>query len=111
MNHHDRNRYQDDPAYRGGYTMGRRSDIMGAFSDAVRDNPMSAALIGMGALWLFMGGNRMSILGGNGRTSLVGSVAHGAGDVAQGTAHAASQMGSSVASTVSSTVGGIAETV
>jgi len=111
MNHHDRNRYQDDPAYRGGYTMGRRSDIMGAFSDAVRDNPMSAALIGMGALWLFMGGNRMSLLGGNGRTSLVGSVAHGAGDVAQGTAHAASQMGSSVASTVSSTVSGIAETV
>jgi len=30
-------------------------------SDEIRDNPVPAALVGMGLLWLFMGGNRTTI--------------------------------------------------
>ncbi len=99
------------------YDAGSRNDMVGALTDAVRENPVSAALIGMGALWLFMGGGSMPLFGGRGRTSLAGSVAsgagsvaHGASDMVRGTAHAIGQMGSSVASGVSSTVGGLAET-
>ncbi|MGF7161585.1 hypothetical protein FHS85_003226 [Rhodoligotrophos appendicifer] len=32
---------------------------------AVRDNPVSAALIAMGAVWLFAGGSKVSLLGGS----------------------------------------------
>ena len=95
-----------------------RGDMMSAFTDAVRDNPIPAALIGMGALWLFAGGGNTSLFGGRGRASLVGNVAHGAGslahgagDLAQGAAHSVGRMGSSLASGVSSAVGGFAETV
>lgn len=96
----------------------RRDDMMSALGDAVRENPVPAALIGMGALWLFMGGANMSLFGGGGRASLMGSMAHGAADMAhdaRGMARTAAQsvsrMGSSLASGVSSTVGGLAETV
>jgi hypothetical protein len=95
-----------------------RNDMMTALTDAVRENPVSAALIGMGALWLFAGGGNVPLFGGRGRQSLAGavaqgagSVAHGASDMAQSAAHAASRMGQSVASGVSSAVGGFAETV
>lgn len=96
----------------------QRGDLMTSFTEAVRENPIPAALIGMGALWLFAGGGNTSLLGGRGRSSLLGSVAHGvgnvaqgAGDLAQGAAHSVGRMGSSVASGVSSTVGGFAEAV
>lgn len=79
--------------------------------DAARENPMAAALIGMGVLWLFTGGNRVSLLGGDGRTSLVGTVAHGTGSVAKGAAHAAGRAGEAVSSTVSSAVSGVADSV
>lgn len=36
-------------------TSGRTSDFVHDLGDAVRKNPLSAALIGMGALWLFTG--------------------------------------------------------
>ena len=92
---------------RAPYAGRRQGDIIGAFTDAVRDNPLPAALIGMGALWLFMGGNKVSLLGGHHRTSLLGAVAHGAGDVAQGATHMAGRMGSAVASGVSSTASSV----
>ena len=104
------------PAMRGPGSS--RNDFMWSLTDAVRENPVPAALIGMGAMWLFMGGGNMSLFGGRDRTSLfgtvahgAGSVAHGAGDMAQSAAHAVGRMGSSVASGVSSTVGGFAEQV
>lgn len=104
------------PAMRG--PRASRNDMMSAFTDAIRDNPVPAALIGMGALWLFTGGGNMTLFGGRGRSSLVGTVAHGAenvahgaGDMAQGAAHSMSRMGQSIASGVSSTVGGFAEAV
>jgi hypothetical protein len=104
------------PAMRGPQASG--NDLVSSITDAARDNPLSAALIGMGALWLFTGGSNMSLLGGRGRKSILGaaahgaeSVAHGAGSIAQDAAHAVGRMGSSVASGVSSTVGGIAGSV
>lgn len=110
MNHLDKRFSGSRPLNRG--------DILGVVTDAVRDNPMSAALIGMGALWLFMGGSNKSLLGGNGRSSILSSVADGAGTVAHGAAGAASRMGSnvasmgsSIASTVSSTASGVASSV
>lgn len=97
------NRFEGGP----GRAPPRRGDIIGAFTDAVRDNPVSAALIGMGALWLFTGGNRVSLLGGHDRTSILGTVAHGAGSVAHGATRAAGRMGGAVASTVTSTASSV----
>lgn len=98
--------------------MAGRGDLVSSFTTAVRDNPVSAALIGLGALWLFTGGGNVSLFGGRGRTSLVGTMAHGAGsvahgasDVAHGAAHAMGRMGSSIASGMSSTASGFAEAV
>ena len=39
-------------------------DFLSRLGQAARDNPASAALIAMGATWLFAGGGRVSILGG-----------------------------------------------
>lgn len=91
-------RYSSDHRHSGQ----RRGDFISTLTDAVRDNPMSAALIGVGVLWLYMGGNRTSLAGGHGRTSLIGAVAHGASEVGHGAAHAAERMGSAVSSGVSS---------
>jgi hypothetical protein len=114
MNHHQRRRFEDRGA--GGYGTPasgrlRNNDIVGSLTDAVRDNPAAAALIGMGVVWLFMGGNRVSLLGNDGRTSALGAVAHGAGEVAQGASHMASRMGGAVASTVSSAASSVSEGV
>jgi hypothetical protein len=47
-------------------------------NDAVRENPVSAALVGMGLLWLFFGGSKVSAFGAN--VGAVGSAARaGAG--------------------------------
>lgn len=109
MNHHQRRRFDG---------MGRpvsgglhRNDVVGSLTDAVRDNPAAAAIIGMGVVWLFMGGNRVSLLGSNGRTSALGAVAHGAGQAAHGAGHMASRMGGAVASTVSSAASSVSEGV
>ena len=40
-----------------------RRDFAANLGEAVRDNPVSAALIAMGAVWLFVGGSRVTILG------------------------------------------------
>lgn len=88
-------------------TAPRRNDITTAFTDAVRENPVPAALIGMGALWLFMGGGSMTLFGGHGRSSVIGTAAHGVGSAAQGAAHMAERVGHAAAETASS----IGETV
>ena len=41
-----------------------RRDFASRLGEAARDNPLSAALIAMGTVWLFAGGGRVSILGG-----------------------------------------------
>jgi hypothetical protein len=35
-------------------------DFLGGLQDAVRENPVSAALVGMGVLWMFTGGAKLS---------------------------------------------------
>ncbi len=40
-----------------------RRDFVGSIGMAARENPVSAALIAMGAVWLFAGGSKVSILG------------------------------------------------
>ena len=119
MNHHDRFR-SPGSHYQGGgaeHSPGRR-DILGAVADAARENPLSASLIGIGALWLFMGGSNMSLLGGRGRTSIMSAATHGAGSVAAGAAHVvtgathgAARAASTVSSGVSSAASGFSESV
>jgi hypothetical protein len=89
-------------------------DFVDALQDAVRDNPVSAALIGMGVLWMFMGGSNTSLFGGDGRKSIFRSVGQGAHDVGGVVSDAATRVGSSVgrvvdgaAETVSHVAGGI----
>ena len=36
--------------------------FLAAMQDAVRENPVPAALIGMGVVWMFMGGGNVSLL-------------------------------------------------
>jgi hypothetical protein len=40
-----------------------KQDFGTSLTNAVRDNPTSAALIGMGAAWLFFGGSKISLFG------------------------------------------------
>ncbi|TGN61587.1 hypothetical protein E4L95_09820 [Paracoccus liaowanqingii] len=42
---------------------GPKRDFVGSLGIAARDNPAAAALIAMGAVWLFAGGGQVSILG------------------------------------------------
>ena len=52
------------------------SDFIGELSEAIRQNPVPAALIGVGIAWLFMGG-RHTVLGGASRSAFRG-LGHGA---------------------------------
>jgi hypothetical protein len=52
-------RQPDDPETTSGGGIG----FVREFEDAVRENPIPAALIGMGLLWMFMGGNRTLLFG------------------------------------------------
>jgi hypothetical protein len=53
-------------------TAGGGRDFLDNLTQAVQDNPISAALIGMGTLWLLAGGSRTSLLGKGGK-SIFGS--------------------------------------
>jgi len=100
-------RMPDDPGIRrpGG-------DFMTQLTDAVKENPVPAALIGMGVVWMFLGGRTTtSILGGG--TRMVGQGARYAGEAAY---DAAAGVGSAVAGgaqyatrTVGSAVSGAAD--
>jgi hypothetical protein len=67
-----------------------------ALKDSVRENPISAALIGMGVLWMFMGGSNTSLFGGGGRKSVFRTAAQGADQMADTVRGTASSIGSSV---------------
>jgi hypothetical protein len=45
-------------------------DFVSSLQQAVVENPISAALIGMGVLWLFVGGGNTTLFGGGGRKSI-----------------------------------------
>jgi hypothetical protein len=59
------------------YRYSSRGDFIDELNGAIRENPVPAALIGAGLLWMFMGGARNTILGGASR-SLFSGLAHGA---------------------------------
>ena len=63
-------------------------DFMSTLTTAVQENPVPAALIAIGAFWLFMGGNRVSVFGGE-RQGLLSRGAHLAGSAIQSGAHLA----------------------
>ena len=56
-----------------GHTSDRR-DFIDELNEAIRQNPVPAALIGAGLLWMFMGGAKNTVLGGASR-SLFGGLA------------------------------------
>jgi len=84
-----RDAYNRPPERSGG-------DFLSSLTDAVQRNPVPAAMIGMGALWLFMGGSRVSLFGGLSRgVHLAGSAAGSAYDAASWTAGSAYDAASS----------------
>ena len=87
-------------------------DFFNSLQDAVRENPISAALIGMGMLWMFMGGSNTSLFGGGGRKSIFRGVGQGAEEVGSVGRDTAARIGSSLghaAETVSHVAGGVRE--
>ena len=89
-------------------------DFVNSLQDAVRENPISAALIGMGVLWMFMGGSNTSLFGGGGRKSIFRGVGEGAEEAVSVGRDTAARIRSSVgrdaaAETVSHVAGGVRE--
>jgi hypothetical protein len=72
-----------------------RTDIVNAMGSAIRDNPLPAALIGMGLVWLFSGG-RTSLKAG------LGAAASGLSAIGQRVNDQASLAGRSVADSAAS---------
>ena len=66
-------------------------DFVNSLQDAVREYPISAALIGIGVLWMFMGGSNTSLFCGGGRKSIFRGV-----DGAEEGRDTAARIGSSV---------------
>jgi len=71
-------------------------DFVNALQDAVRENPASAALIGMGVLWMFMGGSNTSLFGGSGRKSIFRAAGEGAEEVGGAVRDTAAHVGPSL---------------
>jgi hypothetical protein len=76
------------------------NDFLGTLQDAVRANPLPAALIGMGVLWLFMGGKDTSLFGGGGRKSIFGAIGENAQRAGGAVGRAAGQVGAAISSGV-----------
>jgi hypothetical protein len=76
----------------------RNGYFVNALQDAVRENPISAALVGMGVLWMFMGGSNTTLFGGGGRKSIFRTAVLGA-----------EQVGHAVRDNVGSSVGRAAD--
>src|SRR6476659_5507581 len=57
---------------------GSSSDFVGALGDAIRDNPIPAALVGVGILWLFAGGRNVML--GGASQAVVNGIGRGAQD-------------------------------
>ena len=76
-------RQPDDPGTTSA-SAGRR-DFVQRLEDAVRENPVPAALIGMGVLWMFMGGSRTSLVGDREKSvaRMTGRIGDAAYDAAQ----------------------------
>ena len=54
---------------------GSSSDFVGALDDAIRENPIPAALVGLGILWLFAGGRNVML--GGASQAVIGGIGRG----------------------------------
>ncbi len=57
---------------------GKSTDFVGALDDAIRQNPIPAALVGVGILWLFAGGRHVML--GGASQAVAGGIGRGAQD-------------------------------
>ncbi|HEU5017100.1 MAG TPA: hypothetical protein VFT69_03915 [Pseudolabrys sp.] len=73
-----------------------RREFVDALGEAVKENPLSAALIGMGVLWMFMGGNNTTLFGGDGHKSVFRTAARGAAQAGGAVRDTAASVGSSI---------------
>lgn len=71
-------------------------DFINTLQNAARENPLSAALIGMGVLWMFMGGSNITLFGGRGRKSIFRTAVQGVEQVGGAVRDTAGRAGSSV---------------
>lgn len=95
----DINRLTDNP---GMYRTVRpqHRDFLGELSDAVRENPVPAALVGMGILWMFTGG---------GKTTLGDAITSRAASAGEAVSHGAASVGSSIADAAHGSVDAVAK--
>jgi hypothetical protein len=86
-----------------------QGDFVNALQDAVRENPISAALAGVGVLWMFMGGSNTSLFGGGGRKSIFRTAMQGAEQVGDAVRDTAEHVSSSVSRTANVAAGTAAQ--
>ena len=77
-----------------------RESFVDSLGAAVQANPWSAALIGMGVLWLFAGGSSTSLLGSGTRRSLLRPAGEGVRHIGSAAAHTGARAVSSMADSV-----------
>jgi hypothetical protein len=87
------------------YRPEQRTDFVRDVGNAICANPVASALIGMGALWLLMGGSNSS--GGGSVASTLSAIGSGVG---KGATAAASKIGDAVSSAASHAAGSISST-
>jgi len=108
----DIRQYQDaGPAVQSYHRPTGENDFLGTLQDAVRANPLPAALIAMGVLWLFMGGKDTSLFGGGGRKSIFGAIGENAQQAGGAVGRVAGHVGAAISSgadAVTDTVAGAA---
>jgi hypothetical protein len=74
---------------------GKRSGFVGTLEAAARDNPVSTALVGVGLLWMFFGGSRVTAA-----AALIPNAARAAGELAARGSQASKEFGAGAATSV-----------
>jgi hypothetical protein len=95
--------YRNERQSPGGF----QSDFVSGLNDAIRQNPISAALVGVGVLWLFAGGRNVVL--GDASRSVVSGAGRGAAHAGSAAYRGARDLGGRVAAGVGEVTGAIAE--
>ncbi len=88
----------------------RRGDFLDDLNEAIRANPLPAALIGMGVLWMFAGGNKTSVsdaVTSRAPRRAAKSIIRGAEKAGESVMHGASEVGSTVTGAAYSAADGV----
>jgi hypothetical protein len=88
----------------------KSGDFVTGLQDAIRQNPVSAALVGMGILWMFTGGNRMTASAAL-LPSAARAAATGVGSALQNSADAVGAVTEGMRSAGSRVVDGVRDTI